>query len=549
MEPNSKRPAGDDSARAQAFLPKTCLPAWDVADLPEPQPIRRRSPWAFIGPGIVMMGAQIAGGEWLMGPEMTARYGGNLMWIATIAIAVQVFYNLECGRYALYCGEPIFTGFFRTRPGPAFWASVFIFLSLGAIIPGMAYHGGSVFTAMIKGSAPLEEDRGMVLGFGFLCLVLVTVPVFFGGKIYNTIQTVMAIKVFVVLSFTLVVGVLFVSGENWLNVFSGFLKFGSVPVSDGEGGEKIVNVFTQLFNEGTFPAISLTYIAVVGAFAGFAGGGGLGNSLYSNYVRDKGWGMGSRVGAIPSAVGKDKTIRLSHLGTVFPVDSKNLARWREWWKYILSDQVLIWAPGCFLGMALPALLSIEFAPHSEIYANLDQYSKWSQAVITADGLRSAPQFGPTLQGVLWFVTLFVGLIVLLPSQMSVVEDVSRRWTDVIWSTNSRVRETMKPTQVKKVYYTLLLCYFAWCCLALFYFGLRKENPRLMTLIIANLGNLAMGLTAVFILYVNLKYLPKAIRPGLLNRLGLVCCAVFYLGLAVLVFVNTQVPILRDLLGL
>ena len=39
-------------------------------------------------------------------------------------------------------------------------------------------------------------------------------------------------------------------------------------------------------------------IAMLGAFAGYAGGGGLSNSTYSNFVRDKGWGMGSRVGAI-----------------------------------------------------------------------------------------------------------------------------------------------------------------------------------------------------------------------------------------------------------
>ena len=34
-------------------------------------------------------------------------------------------------------------------------------------------------------------------------------------------------------------------------------------------------------------------IVVIGAFAGYAGGGGLSNSTYSNFVRDKGWGMGS----------------------------------------------------------------------------------------------------------------------------------------------------------------------------------------------------------------------------------------------------------------
>ena len=47
----------------------------------------------------------------------------------------------------------------------------------------------------------------------------------------------------------------------------------------------------------------MPFFKALGAFAGYAGGGGLANSTYSNYVRDKGWGMGKQVGAIASAVG------------------------------------------------------------------------------------------------------------------------------------------------------------------------------------------------------------------------------------------------------
>jgi len=79
---------------ADLELPQTCLPAWDVGELPEPKPLSWRNWTSFIGPGIVMMGIQIGGGEWLLGPEVTARYGGSLMWIATVAIVLQVFYNL-----------------------------------------------------------------------------------------------------------------------------------------------------------------------------------------------------------------------------------------------------------------------------------------------------------------------------------------------------------------------------------------------------------------------------------------------------------------------
>ncbi len=536
----------ESNESGEAYRPTTCLPPWGVDDLPDAKPIRWSHWKTFIGPGIVMMGAQIAGGEWLFGPEMTAKYGGSLMWFATIAIVVQVFYNIECGRYALYCGEPIFTGFLRTKPGPMFWTAFFIFLTIGAIIPGMAFHAGSVMAGMHLGRPPVEDDRGLVVGFGYLCLVIVVVPVFFGGKIYNVLQAVMATKVLVVLGFCLLVGVCFGSPETWFEVITGFFKFGSVPVEGENGEEVVVNLFTHYAEEGAFPIISMANIAVLGAFAGYAGGGGLGNSLYSNYVRDKGWGMGSRVGAIPSAVGGNK-ISLSHLGKVFPVTGENLRRWKVWWRYILTDQLLVWAPGCFVGMALPAVISLEFAQHSELFQEAKRFD-WAQALVSADGIRHAPQliesFSPGFTKFLWLVTLFVGLMVLLPSQMSVVEDVSRRWTDVIWSGSKRVREKMKPEQVSKIYYTILISYFVWCLISMTYFGFHK-TPKLMVLIIANLGNVAIGLTAFFILYVNTRYLPPQIRPGLLQKAGLIACGVFYLGMAALVYYHTQKPIIDE----
>ena len=168
------------------------------------------------------------------------------------------------------------------------------------------------------------------------------------------------------LTFCLVIGVCFVSPENWWNVFSGFWKFGNVPVEGADGREAVDNVFLHYRDHGTWPVIALANIAVLGGFAGYAGGGGLGNSTYSNFVRDKGWGMGRLVGAIPSAIGGRK-ITLSHLGTVFPVTPENLRRWKAWWKYILTDQLLIWMPGCFMGMALPALISIEFSQYSPLF--------------------------------------------------------------------------------------------------------------------------------------------------------------------------------------
>jgi hypothetical protein len=532
-------------ASTPVVLPETCLPPWGVADLPEPRAVSWRHWTRFIGPGVVMMGMQLGGGEWLFGPEITARYGGGLLWVATVAIVVQVFYNMEVARYALYCGEPIFTGFLRLRPGPRFWVVFFLVLSAGMVIPGLATHGGAVLAALALGRPPDAGNRALVMAFSYLCLVLVVVPTLFGGRVYNTLQAVMSAKVAVVLGFSLAIGLLFVSPSNWWNVASGFARFGTVPVADGRGGEAAVNVLGAYLRDGRWPAISLANIALLGAFAGYAGGGGLGNSLYANYVRDKGWGMGERVGAIPSAIG-GRHITLSHLGQVFPTTAENLRRWSGWWRVIVADQLIVWAPGCFVGMALPALLSLQFAPHSSLYHQSSRMD-WAQAVITADGIRHAPALPPRLAGLLWFLTLIVGLMVLLPSQMSVVDEVGRRWTDTIWSASRRVRRTMSHGQVRTIYYTIVGGYAAWCVLSMFLFT-RYGTPKLMVLIIANLGNLAIGWTSFMILHINRTLLPGPLRPRWYHQLGLISCGVFYLGLAALVFVTKQWPALRDWLG-
>jgi len=571
-------------------LPKTCLPTWTVGELPEPKPLGLRNLTGFIGPGIVMCGIQLAGGEWLLGAEVTARYAGALMWIAAIAIIGQVFYNMECGRYALYTGEPVFTGLMRAKPGPPFWIGILLLLSLGTFIPALSTQGAAVLSALILNRIPTEEDRWLITTLAFTLLGAVSLPILVGGKIYNMMQAVMTTKVFVVLGFCLIIAILFVSPTNWWKVFSGFVKIGNVPAvlgedrngnkqldpgedfdrdghldvvepasrdqdgkiinfedldSDGKwDGENVTNVFSHRIQHGKWPTVLLTQIALLGAFAGYAGGGGLSNSTYSNYCRDKGWGMGSLVGAIPSAIG-GRGITLSHIGTVFELTDENLRRWKSWWRYILLDQLLIWMPGCFMGMALPALLSIEFSPYSELFHNTAGLD-WAQAVISADGIRNAPDFSNFFSEALWTTTLIVGLLVLLPSQMSIIEDVCRRWTDLLWSGSRRVRENMQPHQISRIYYTILGIYVVWTFLCAWYFT-KYENPKVMVLLIANLNNIGLGLTAFFVLRNNLVYLPKPLRPNWVHCAGVIACGTFYLGLAVLVFGHKQLPILQELL--
>lgn len=527
---------------APSLRPQTCLPDWEVCDLPAPPPLSWRNWTRFIGPGIVMMGIQIGGGEWLFGPEVTAKYGGSLMWIATVAIVLQVFYNIECGRYALYCGEPVFTGFLRTKPGPRFWMGIILLLNFSALIPGLSTHGAALTASLWLDRPPGLNDRALVTALAYLFLFLVALPVLIGGKVYRMLQWIMTIKVTVVLGFCLVMGVCFVSLENWWNVFSGFAKFGTVPAEINHITTS-VNLIQYRLDTGEWPLIAMGDIAVLGAFAGYAGGGGLGNATYGNFVRDQGWGMGSVVGAIPSAIG-GRHISLSHLGKVFPITPENLEKWRGWWRYILVDQIYVWVPGCFMGMALPALLSLQFARHSQLGTGIKL--DWAQSLITADGIRHAPQFSPGLSQVLWIIAILVGVSVMLPSQMSVVDDFSRRWTDIIWSGSRRIRTRLSGHEVKYVYYSILGSYVLWT-IAMTYVFSTYGTPKLMTLVIANLNNLAIGFTAFHLIWINCRLLPLELRPRWYHRFAVICCGCFYLGIAGLVFASKQWPVIREMM--
>lgn len=519
------------------------IPPWGVAELPVPKPLGLKNLAGLIGPGIVMCGIQIGGGEWLFGPDITAKYGGGLMWIATIAIITQAFYNIECGRYALYCGEPVFTGFMRTSPGPRFWMGVTLLLSLTFLIPGLSTNAAVLLATLWLDRPPGLEDGTLVNGIAYACVGLVVLPVLVGGKVYDTLQFIMTIKVFAVLGFCLFIGVFFVSRQGWLDVFSGFLKFGNVPVASASGGEEVVNLFSFFREHGALPTLSLTNIAMLGAFAGYAGGGGLSNSSYSNFVRDKGWGMGSQVGAIASAVG-GHNISLSHTGKIFALTEENMQRWKGWWKYILTDQLLVWVPGCFMGMALPALMSIQFARQSEMFGAKEPIP-YAQPLITSDGILHSTEAGswaPTL----WVISIIVGLLVFLPSQMSIVDDFARRWTDILWSGSRRIRTMLKDHQVKNVYYTILFVYVFWTFVVTTIFLRFGNAPTLMVTVIANFNNIALAVTAFHILYINCRLLPEPLRPAWYCRVGIASCGVFYAGLAAIVFWTKVIPELQKL---
>jgi hypothetical protein len=254
--------------------------------------------------------------------------------------------------------------------------------------------------------------------------------------------------------------------------------------------------------------------AMLVAFCAIAGAGGLSNTLFSNYARDKGWGMGKHVGAIPSAIG-GRTISLSHSGKVFALGESSLARWRGWLRHIARDQVAVWMVCSFLGMALPCMLSLEFIRNATVEGN-------RVAALAAQGM--AERY-PGSGGLFWTLTLLCGFMVLAPGQVSVGDQIARRWTDIVWSASSWAKR-FEGAQVKYVYYGILALYALWGLVTL---GL--YNPLDIAKIGAVLGNLGLGVTSLHSLYVNQVLLPRELRPSLFLQCGTAACGLFFLAIS------------------
>src|SRR5688500_6924312 len=118
--------AAEDAGNAPR--PHGGLPPWQIGELPAPPPFSLRNLMRVLGPGAVLAATSVGGGEWLVGPALAVRYSSSVFLIATLAIVLQVVFNLEAIRYTLYTGEPIYGGIMRLKPGPKFWATFYSFL-------------------------------------------------------------------------------------------------------------------------------------------------------------------------------------------------------------------------------------------------------------------------------------------------------------------------------------------------------------------------------------------------------------------------------------
>src|SRR4051812_29569703 len=459
---------------------RTGLQPWGLAELPEAPRPRGLAWFSAIGPGVIVLGVSIGSGEFLLGPAAFVKYGLSLLWVVGIAALLQTLLNLELMRYTMATGEPIFTGFMRTRPHATFWAwfySALYFLQMGW--PGWAgAAAGAVFFLFAK-RLPVASEASTVYLIGVGLFLLCGAFLMIGRRIERTLEYLNWIMVALIIGGLGALALLFVPLATWGAAVVGFAGF---------------DVKTNSFQ---FVPPGTDYF-LLGAFAAYAGGGGVANLTLSNWARDKGYGMSSIVGFIPAAVG-GKKVALAHSGTTFKPDAESLQRWRGWWRIIRVDQWGVYFTGAILGMALPALLYVTFLQAGTDIRGLGIAAALAQAVST----RKGAIFGGAIA--------ILGVWILFKAQLDIFEGMTRGITDILWAGSARIR-TWRGGDVRVIYYSVLAILSVWGIIAL-----RLTQPIILLTLSANMAGPALIIRSRRLLCANTALLADSPRPPAWGR--------------------------------
>jgi hypothetical protein len=300
-------------------------------------------------------------------------------------------------RYTMATGEPIVTGFMRTRPHASFWAwfyAILYFLQMGW--PGWAGAAAGAMFFLVAKRLPGPAEAGTVYAIGVGLFLLCGLILMVGRRIERTLEYLNWIMIAFILASLGILAILFVPLSNWIAALAGFFAFDTKT-----GSFQLIPTGADFF--------------LIGAFAAYAGGGGVANLTLSNWARDKGYGMSSSVGFIPAAVG-GKKVALAHSGSTFEPNAESMKRWARWWRIVRVDQWGVFFTGAMLGMTLPALLYVTFVPAGSDIRGLGIAAALAQAVTT--------QKGAIFGGII----AIIGVWILFKAQLDILEGMTRAVT-------------------------------------------------------------------------------------------------------------------------
>ena len=396
-----------------------------------------------------------------------------------LGIVTQLFLNLEIERYTLATGETVLAGFNRSWKH---WGLVFaILVYFGNLWPGWALSSATLMTFLVGGNATYIAV-GILLVIG---VALTLAPV-----VYVALERLIFLKVAMVLTLVVLALWLAVSADTWRALPQAATSIGTVPSQLG-------------------------FALLLGAVA-FAGSGGGQNLCQSNWIRDKGFGMGQYVPRLVSTVtGEEQASAAVVTAYRFEPTPENMLRWRRWWRFANVEQVWTFAGVSILTITLTSMLA-----HSMLFGE--------------PGLTNSPSFlqleGRKLQALVgpWFGVLFwaTGAFSLFGSAMGITDYTSRLAADVLktaYFRDSKVTES-------RLYFWLVWGLIAIGC-GIILTG--AAQPMVLLVISACVGGTMMFLYSGLLIELNRRYLPAPIRVRGVRLAVLIWSIVFFGVLAAL----------------
>ena len=384
---------------------------------------------------------------------------------------------MEIERYTLATGETALSGFNRFW---RHWGLVFaVMVYFANLWPGWALSAATLATYVFGGSA-----RAIAIA----ALIAIGAALTLAPVVYSALERLIFVKVAAVIVLSALAVAYAIDAASWRELPRGLV-----------GGE--------------WPR-GLDFSLLMGAIA-FAGAGGGQNLCQSNWIRDKGFGMGRYVPRLVSPVTGVEEAAPSATRFEFETNAVNMTRWRRWWRFANIEQALTFVLVTLATICLTSLLA-----HSTLFGTPGLPN--SVAFLQIEGQKLQALVGP------WFGVLFwsVGAFSLFASSMGIIDYTSRLAADVLKSSylqRSAISES-------RVYFRLVWGLVAIGC-AILLMGISQPLPLLV--ISACVGGTMMSLYSLLLLLLNRRELPQPLRVGSIRAAVLVWSTLFFGVLAAL----------------
>jgi hypothetical protein len=437
-----------------ADLPQVPGPPRQPRDLPDPP----RALWRIVGPGVVAAGVGLSSGEFVLWPYIASQVGLVFVWGAMLGVVTQLFLNLEIERYTLATGETALSGFNRFWPHWGLVLTVLVYFA--NLWPGWAVTAATLTSYLTGG-----DVRIIAVAF----LISIGAALTLAPIVYVALERLIFVKVAGVL--VLVAAALWfaIDGASWRALALGLTMEARVPTELG--------------------------IPLLLGAAAFAGAGGGQNLCQSNWIRDKGFGMGIYVPRLVSPVTGKEEAAPAAVSYAFAITPVNMARWRRWWRFANLEQALTFGLVTVITIALTSMLA-----HATLYGSPD----------LPNDVTFLLREGQALQALVapWFATLFwvIGALSLYGSAMGIIDYTSRLAADVLKSTYLRDASISE----SRIYFRLVWGLVAMGTLII---ASGFNQPLVLLVISACTGGVIMFIYSLLLIRLNRRLLPQAVAPG------------------------------------